>query len=384
MRIGILLPSIFTAAQYLKGRIFAPLYPALDLANTLVDRGHEVFFYSSADVQTKAYVVGGDKELIKKTPFYYLFRYREALEQKYSAIEIMKRDFEYALTTRTYKDALSGKLDVVHSYHDFGAHYFDELTKFPTIYTLHDPMPKTKDTIEYFRLSKFKNHNYVSISNSQRNGVIKINFVATVYHGINLKDYEFNDKPENHLIYFGRILEDKGTDLAIQAALSLKIPIHIATSNIRANRSGEFYDTKIAPQIDGKNVILEGFLAGRLKSDFINKGKAFLFPLRWDEPFGLTMIEAMACGTPIIAYNRGSVSEILRDGLTGFIIEPEDSALDSKWIIKKKGMAGLKEAVGRIGEIDRRACRKHVEDNFTVEKMVDGYEKVYKKILNIV
>lgn len=382
MRIGILLPSIFTANQYLKDRIFAPLYPALDLANTLVDRGHEVFFYSSADVQTKAHVVGGDEELIKKTPFYYLFRYREALEQKYSAIEIMKRDFEYGLTMRTYKDALSGKLDIVHSYHDFGAHYFDELTKFPTIYTLHDPMPKTKDTIEYFRLSKFKNHNYVSISNSQRNGVIKINFVATVYHGINLKDYEFNDKPENRLIYFGRILEDKGADLAIEVAKSLKIPIHIATSSIRANRSGEFYDTKIAPQIDGKNVILEGFLAGRLKSDFINKGKAFLFPLRWDEPFGLTMIEAMACGTPVIAYNRGSVSEIVRDGLTGFIIEPEDSVLDSKWIIKKKGMAGLEEAVGRIGEIDRKACRKHVEDNFTVEKMADGYEKVYRTILN--
>lgn len=384
MRIGILLPSIFTANQYLKGRIFAPLYPALDLANNLVDRGHEVFFYSSGDVKTKAKVIPGDGDLIKKTPFYYLFRNRDPLEQEYSAIEIMKRDFEYDLTMKAYIDALNGKLDVIHSYHDFGAHYFDELTKFPTVYTLHDPMPKTQDTVEYFRLSKFKNHNYVSISNSQRNGILEINFVATVYHGVNLREYDFNDKPENRLIYFGRILEDKGADLAIEVARKNKIPIHIATSNIRANRSGKFYDEKIAPLIDGKNVILAGFLTGKSKSDFINRGKAFLLPLRWDEPFGLTMIEAMACGTPVIAYNRGSVSEIVRDGLTGFIIDPDNEDRQGKgtWVIKKKGIEGLVEAVKRIGEIDRRACRQHVQDNFTVEKMVEGYERVYHKILD--
>ena len=99
------------------------------------------------------------------------------------------------------------------------------------------------------------------------------------------------------------------------------------------------------------------------------QAKALLFPIQWEEPFGLVMVEAMACGTPVIAYNRGSVSEIVKDGVTGFVVPPE------------KGVAGLVEAIKKIDHIDRAACRKHVEEHFTVEKMVDGYETVYKKVL---
>ena len=385
MRIGLLLPSIYGSSHYLKGRIFAPLTPAVALADKLVEKGHSVFFYGSRDIQTKAEIVSGDWGLTDSNPFYYLFRYRNPQEQKYSTSEIIKRDFEYDLTMRAYDDAVNKKkLDIIHSYHDFGAHYFNELTKFPTVYTLHDPLPQTKDTIEYYRLCKFKRHNYVSISNSQRKGIVNLNFVDTVYHGLNIEDYEFDENPEDHLIYFGRVLEDKGVDIAIDVALNLKIPLHIATSATRANKSEDFYNTKVAPYIDGKNIVSRGFFEGNKKSDFIRKGKAFLFPLRWDEPFGLTMIEAMACGTPVIAYNHGSVSEIVRDGLTGFIVDPDDEDRPGKgtWVIKKQGIEGLIEAVRRIGEIDRKACRKHIEDNFTVEKMVDGYEKVYHKILN--
>ena len=177
---------------------------------------------------------------------------------------------------------------------------------------------------------------------------------------------------------------DRGGLSTKNQAFNLKITLHIATSATRANKSEDFYNTKVAPYIDGKNIVSRGFFEGNKKSDFIRKGKAFLFPLRWDEPFGLTMIEAMACGTPVIAYNHGSVSEIVRDGLTGFIVDPDDEDRPGKgtWVIKKQGIEGLIEAVRRIGEIDRKACRKHIEDNFTVEKMVDGYEKVYHKILN--
>ncbi|MBI5619392.1 glycosyltransferase, partial [Candidatus Gottesmanbacteria bacterium] len=111
----------------------------------------------------------------------------------------------------------------------------------------------------------------------------------------------------------------------------------------------------------------------------------------WEEPFGLVMIEAMACGTPVIAYNRGSVAEIVKDGVTGFIIEDDNTTNTtntankpiSQWVIKKKGIEGLVEAVKRIGEIDRAACRKHVEEHFTVEKMVEGYEQVYNKLLHL-
>ena len=375
------MPSIFGAERYLKGRIFAPLTPAVALADKLVEKGHDVYFYGSKDIKTKAKVISGDSRLTDSDPFYYQFRYRDPQEQRYSTPEIIKRDFEYDLTMQAYKDALDKKLDIIHSYHDFGSHYFNELTNFPTVYTLHDPLPQREDTIEYLRFSKFPNHNYISISNSQRRGKVNLNFVATIYHGIDLGDYEFNSEPGDHLIYFGRILEDKGLDIAIKVALSLGIPLHVATSSVRANKSAEYYDKKIAPFIDGRNVILDGFILGEEKSDFIKKGKAFIFPLRWEEPFGLTLIESMACGTPVIAYNRGSVSELVRDGVTGFVIEPEDSQNESKFVIKKKGEEGLEEAVKRIKEIDRMACRRHIEDNFAIEKMTEGYEGVYKKIL---
>ncbi|MBU1327036.1 glycosyltransferase [Patescibacteria group bacterium] len=386
MRIGILLPSIFTSKRYGEGRIFAPGDLAIKLADGLVSRGHEVKLYTSKDVVTKAQVIPGNSNYTDSDLKYFLFRYRDTLEQKYSIAEITKRDFEYDLTLKAYQDATKGELDIIHSYHDFGAHYFNELTGFPTVYTIHDPMPQTKDTIEYQRYLRFAHHNYISISFSQRKNIIPMNFVATIYHGVSLTDYEFSGKSGEYLTYFGRILADKGVDIAIAAAKQAKIPFVLATSNIRANRSGAYYDEKIAPQIDEKMVRTVGFLTGKAKSDYIKRAIALVFPLKWEEPFGMILIEAMACGVPVIAYNRGSVPEIVRDGVTGFIIEADETDKSyktnkSNWLIKKTGAEGLVEAIGRIGEIDRDACRKHVEENFTVEKMTSSYEAVYQQII---
>lgn len=386
MRIGILLPSIYASKKYGEGRIFAPLSLAVGLADTLIMRGHTVTFYSDSAVLTKANLVSGDHDLVAHDPYYYQFRYREAAEQKFAAFEILKRDYEYDLNLRAYKDAAEGKLDIIHSYHDFGAHYFNELTKFPTVYTLHDPLPQTSTTLEYFRYHRFSHHNYISISDAQRRSVVSMNFVATIYHGLALDDYEVDLYPDNHLVYFGRVMEDKGADIAIEVAKTVGVPIHIATSSIRGNQSQVFYDTKIAPHINGSTVALSGYLVGQKKSDFIKKGKAFILPLRWEEPFGLVMIESMACGTPVIAYNRGSAAEIVEDGVTGFIIDPDEKGNwrnKGRWIIKKTGINGLIEAVKRIGEIDRLACRKRVEDHFTLSRMVTDHEAVYKKILGV-
>ena len=389
MKIGLLIPSVYTSKRYGKGRIFAPLPLAVDLADRLVAVGHEVVVYASGDVQTTARVVPGNADMLVPDPQYYQFRYREPDEAKYTALEIVKRDYEYDLTLRAYQDALAGKLDVIHSFHDFGAHYFDEMTKVPTIYTLHDPLPQRKDTIEYFRYLRFAHHRYVSISNSQRESVVPLNFVGTVYHGIDTGLYDFTPQAEDHVVHFGRIMADKGTDVAIEVAKQAGIPITVATSTIRANRSQGFFEEKIAPQIDGVTVKEVGFLEGKAKSAYIGSGKAFLFPLAWDEPFGLVMIEAMACGTPVIAYNRGSVSEIVRDGVTGFIVDPPDvesqqpnhRAKRGTWSIKAPGKAGLLEALNRIGEIDRAACRKHVEEHFSLPAMTSVYQKIYASLL---
>ncbi len=368
MRIGLLLPSIFSSKRYGEGRIFAPKDIAVALADGLIAAGHEVSLYTSADVATKARVVAGDTNLTDRELTYFLFRNRDALERQYTTAEIVKRDFEYDLTLRAYRDALDGKLDIIHSFHDFGAHYFNELTQFPTVYTLHDPLPQTDDTVEYLRLKKFARDKYVSISNSQRKGIIDLNFIATVYHGLDVRQFDFQPKPGDHLIHFGRIMEDKGTHLAIAAAKSAGVPIHLATSTVRANRAQDYYEKMIVPAIDGKQVMASGFLQGKEKSAYIGGGSAFVLPLQWEEPFGMVMIEAMACGTPVIAYNRGSVAEIVEDGVTGFIVDP------------KEGVAGLVKAIKRIGQIDRSACRRHVEEHFTVERMVAGYEAVYQQV----
>ena len=247
MRVGLLLPSIFSSKRYGEGRIFAPGELAIRLADGLVARGHRVTLYTSRDVTTNATVVAGDPNLTDRDLTYFLFRNRDRQEQQQTIAEIIKRDFEYDLTMRAYGDATTGKLDVIHAFHDFGAHYFNELTKFPTVYTIHDPLPQTDNTVEYHRLKKFTHHQYVSISNSQRRGIIDLNFVATVYHGLDMRQYDFQPKPGDHLIHFGRIMEDKGTDVAIEVAKAANIPLHLATSTIRGNRSQAYHEAKIAP-----------------------------------------------------------------------------------------------------------------------------------------
>lgn len=369
MRIGILLPTIFSSKRYGEGRIFAPGDLAIALANGLVGRGHSVRLYTSQDVQTRAQVIPGDPNLTDRDLSYYQFRYRDPAERTYTTAEILKRDFEYGITLTAYQDAANGELDSIHSFHDFGAHYFNELTRVPTVYTLHDPIPQSKDTIEYYRFARFARHAYVSISDSQRKGAVALNFVATVYHGIDLSAYDFSPTPSDEYIHFGRIMADKGSDVAIAAAKAAGVRLSIATSGIRANRSQSFFDEKITPHIDGTNVRQVGFLEGKEKSKYIGQGKAFLFPLQWEEPFGMVMIEAMACGTPVIAYDRGSVSEIVRDGVTGFVVKPEE------------GVEGLVAAIKKINTIDRAACRKHVEEHFTIGKMVEGYERVYESLI---
>ncbi|GAB4219962.1 MAG: hypothetical protein Fur009_8390 [Candidatus Microgenomates bacterium] len=389
MKIGFLLPSIFSSNKYSIGRIFAPKDIAIELVNKLVDKNHLVYFYTSKDLKTKAINISGNEDLIEKRLFYYQFRYRDLMEQKYTTFEIIKRDYENYLTLKAYKHALEKKLDIIHSFHDFSAHYFNELTNFPTVYTLHDPLPQQTNTIEYLRFKNFSHHNYISISKNQQKSVIKLNFIKTIYHGINISIFDYNEKSKNHIIYFGRIIEDKGPDIALKIALKLNIKLKFATSNIKANLSQLYFDNKIKPFIDNKNVFLEGFIEGKKKSQFINEGKLFLFPIQWEEPFGLVMIESMACGTPVVAFARGSVPEVIKDGETGFIVNPSDDDIRGNWIVKKTGIEGLCEAVERIYSMPeekyrqmRRACRAHVEKHFTIERMVNEYEKVYEEILS--
>src|ERR1035437_2487127 len=392
MRIGLLSPSIYMSPTLFGDTIFAPRDLSIALADGLIDKGHEVYFFTAPDIKTKAILIGGDDSLSKDSFIEEKVQGQPGERLKWASFYTIKRSYEMDLTQQCYKMSLDGRLDIVHSYHDTLAHFFNELTQFPTVYTLHDPLPSNKNALSYWLLEKFKYQNYVSISKAfERVNRFNLNFIDTVYHGINASGYQFFPNKGEYLAFIGRMEKEKGMEIAIDIANTVKKKIRIATSPETQYKNLPYYKDAISPRITPE-VIFTGFLDPNKKYEFLGNALCLLFPIQWEEPFGMVIIEAMACGTPIIAYNRGSVSEIVQDGVTGFIIDADDEERPGKgrWIIKKRGIEGLIEAVQRINSLSetesrkmREACRERVEGMFTVEKTVEGYEKAYKKIIGV-
>lgn len=383
MKIGLLSSSIYMSRALFKDMIFAPRDLSIALADGLVDKGHEVYFFTAPDIKTRATLIAGDSAFFQDSLVEKKLQGQPNDRLKWASFYARKRYYEMDLIQRCYKMALDGKLDIIHSYHDVLGHFVNELTGFPTVYTLHDPLPSDENDLSYWLLEKFKQQNYVSISKAfQRFNKPNLHFVDTVYHGINVSNSQFFPDQGEYVAFIGRMEKEKGVDIAIHTAKATGKKIKIATSPEEQGK--KYYQDVIAPFVDAQ-VELTGFVDSQRKYDFLGQALCLLFPIQWEEPFGMAMIEAMACGTPVVAFNRGSVSEIVRDGLTGFIIDQdnEDRPGKGSWIIKKQGVEGLIEAVNRIGEIKREACRKHVEENFTIEKMVEGYENVYRKIAGV-
>ncbi len=203
----------------------------------------------------------------------------------------------------------------------------------------------------------------VSISNAQRRPFPHLNYVGTVYNGVDLADFPYEATPDDYLLMMGSIAPHKNQQAGIAVAKAVSMQF------IMAGKIGDpaYYAKEIAPLIDGVSVIHHGELGMEEKVALYQNAKALLFPVLWEEPFGLVMIEAMACGTPVAAYRRGAVPEVVVDGKTGFVVDAEDQLI---------------EAVKKIGEIDRTACRRHVEEHFTNEKMIDALEKAVKNLKN--
>jgi glycosyltransferase involved in cell wall biosynthesis len=292
---------------------------------------------------------------------------------------------------------MAGKagFEIIHTDYPL-VHFFEEFSKVPIVYTLHDRLPH-ENTLDYWILSKFRQHKFIAISQSQKKGLLPLNFVGTVFHGINLEDYPFSlDSSGNYMAFIGRLIRDKGAHNAVKVADELKFDLHIATEPVY--KKNIYFKKEIEPYVDGERVNVLGYITGREKMEFYQNARLLLFPIEWEEPFGLVMIEAMACGTPVVAFARGSVQEVIKDGVTGFVIEAENGKNGKgrtlkgsvpKTQIKKRGVEGLIEAVEKIYSMPedeykkmRLACRKHVEENFTTEKMAEGYETIYRKVLS--
>jgi glycosyltransferase involved in cell wall biosynthesis len=262
------------------------------------------------------------------------------------------------------------------------------------VFTFHNPIPSLPPEYGHtfgkeFLEEIFPQVPIVSISNNQRNSM-KLNFVETVYHGINIENFTFSPvvNPEN-MIYIGRISPIKGGALAIQSAEACRrMLIFAGDLESKTPRNVKYFEEEIKPRLNSSFVQSVGDLNFKEKIKSYLNSRLLIFPIQWEEPFGLVMIESMACGTPVVAFAKGSVPEVIKDGVTGFVINSSDEDIRGDFIIKNTGMKGLCEAIERVYSMPseeyqkmRLDCRKHVEDNFTTDKMAQGYEKVYNKLL---
>ncbi len=256
--------------------------------------------------------------------------------------------------------------DIVHSHIEHILLPYLSGISVPVVSTVHGASFEKKEEIVF---EKYPHAVFIALSQRAKEALPYIHFSGVVYNGLDVSLVPFfssYQKP-GYLAWMGRFSPQKGPLDAIEVGKRTHQVVTLV--GFEETKNPEYLE-KIREQVDGAMIRLLDKMIGPMKYDFIGNAKALLFPIHWEEPFGLVMVEAMACGTPVVAYNRGSVSEVLRDGVTGFVVDP------------KRSVEGLIEAVGKIDQIDRASCRRDVEENFTVDRMVEGYEAVYKKILN--
>jgi glycosyltransferase involved in cell wall biosynthesis len=212
--------------------------------------------------------------------------------------------------------------------------------------------------------SEFAEMPVVSISDAQREPLPAANWQATVYHGLPRDLYAYRSGPGDYLACLGRMSPEKGVDRAIAIAKEVGIPLRIAAKVDKADQ--DYFDQVIEPQLDHPLIEFIGEIGDDSKQDFLGNAQALLFPIDWPEPFGIVMIEAMACGTPVIAYRSGSVPEVMEQGRTGFVVRELDDAI---------------EAVRRVRYLSRARCREVFEERFTAQRMARDYVDVYAQLI---
>jgi glycosyltransferase involved in cell wall biosynthesis len=314
------------------------------LTDELVRRGHEVTLFASGDSQTLARLeVSCPKAL----------RSMEASPAEVSVYQSLQLDRVFAQ---------AAEFDLIHSHIGEMAFPYANLVKTTTLHTVHCVIPPHIEP-----LWRASNHqNFISISDSQRRKDLQLNYVATVYNGIDTSRYPFYAQPDHppYLAFLGRISPEKGPHLAIEIAKRTGWHLKMAGKIDPVDR--KFFEEQIKPSIDGEQIEFLGEANHQQKCPLMGGAVATLFPITWNEPFGLVMAESMAVGTPLIAIAMGSTPEVIEAGKTGFLCHSVDECV---------------VALERIGEISRLACRDHVVSKFSVERMVDHYEAIYHQLL---
>jgi glycosyltransferase involved in cell wall biosynthesis len=311
------------------------------LTEELIALGHDVTLYASGDSITAARL--------------------EAIWPRALRLDGSVRDpnaLHMAMLERVCQRA--GDYDFLHCHLDYYPFSLFARQPTPFVTTLHGrlDLPEHQPVFDTFSTIPV-----VSISNAQRRPLPQANWVRTVHHGLPEKLLMPKPIKPSYFAFLGRIAPEKGADRAIRIAQHCGVKLKIAAKVDRADR--EYYDEQIAPMIKASNTEYIGEISDKEKSEFLSGAVALLVPIDWPEPFGLVMIEAMACGAPVIAYNRGSVPEIIDDGLTGFVVEDENGAIG---------------AVDRLEQLSREKIRKHFEKRFTARRMAQDYLAVYRTL----
>jgi glycosyltransferase involved in cell wall biosynthesis len=313
------------------------------LTEELVRMGHEVTLFASGDSRTAAQLeVVCPRALRLNTGIFN----RDA-----SMVMLQERSL-----------GSSGEFDIVHSHLDFLGFPLARRSSRPVVTTLHGrlDLPELEPVFrEYAEMP------LVSISDAQRRPMSWANWQATIHHGLPRDLYSFHAEPEGYLAFLGRISPEKRPDHAIQLAKRAGLPLRIAAKVDPADR--EYYRSEIEPMLDHPLIEFIGEISDQEKNEFVGNALALVCPYDWPEPFGLVLIEALACGTPVLAYRRGSIPEIIEDGETGFVCE---------------SLPEMVESIGRITTIDRRHCRAAFEKRFTADRMAHDYLTLYERILD--
>lgn len=309
------------------------------LTNKLADHGHKVSLFASGDSDTKA-------ELCSTAP--------TALSKLNISDELAKRHY-HLLISKCYNQA--SRFDIIHSHFNLLTAFYSGLVDTPTVQSFHSPIA---DEIKPFLL-QFSTNRYISFSLAQRKIMPELNWIGNIYHGVDTNIFSFNPKPQDYFLYLGRITSKKGVHLAIKAVKAAGVKLIIA-----GRSQPDYWHKEIEKHIDGKNIRYVGEASFKQKIELYQNARAVFFPTQYVETFGLVMIEAMACGTPIIGWNKGSVSEIVANGKTGFVV---------------KSVAEMIRAIKVIDAISREETRKGAEMYFSIEKMVSGYEKIYERVI---
>lgn len=306
------------------------------LTEELVARGVDVTLFATRDSVTDGQLAG---------PIAHGYSEDGALDARSAELMHAAHLFERA-----------DEFDLIHNQADYLPLGFSGMVDVPIVCTLHGLSSPT--LLPVYRHYQHRVH-YVAISASDRHP--GLTYAATIHHGIALGEFPFDARGGDGLVFFGRIHHDKGAREAIAVAKASSRRLEIAG----IVQDQDYFEREVRGDIDGSAIRFIGAVGGPERARTLGRARALLHLINFDEPFGLSVVEALACGTPVIARRRGSMPELIEDGVTGFLVDSTEEAI---------------EAVGRLGQIDRRACRAAVEDRFTVARMADRYLELYRSL----